>query len=338
MLRTFLLTNKNGFYKAWTALFAVNILGFILTGQLSNRLHFIMLSGILFCSLSFYPFYYFSRKDQLKAKELSIFFLIMLPITIAQFYLNRYTLVSEKYLGDENVVINTAYDFVLLFPFVFLLKKDKVLSIISTLIILLFIIDGSKRGAIVVGFIILLWYFYYQIKTIDKRHKWKGYLLSFISIIAIIFFAYRYYLNNEYLQYRMELMVEGDISYRDVIYSNIWNTWLNSDFIHLLVGYGFAASLKISGTGNYAHNDWLELLSNFGLLGVIILALLFYQGFKLCLNKKWERDKRILMAAIITSAFATTLFSMWYTSLGTYLNAMLLAYLVGNRNKELALR
>ena len=32
--------------------------------------------------------------------------------------------------------------------------------------------------------------------------------------------------------------------------------------------------------------------------------------------------------------FATTLFSMWYTSLGTYLNAMLLAYLVEDKDKN----
>ena len=132
------------------------------------------------------------------------------------------------------------------------------------------------------------------------------------------------------------MAAQGDMSGRDIIYSNIWNSWLDSNFFHFLFGYGFAASIKISGIGLFAHNDWLEILSNFGLLGVIIFAVLFYQGFKLSLNKEWGRDKRILMAAIITSAFATTLFSMWYTSLETYLNAMLLAYLVGIKSEKLA--
>jgi len=335
MVKTFALPRKKGFYKAWTAFLFLNIIGFFFTGRLSDSYQFGMFKNTLVCLLSFYPFYYFSVKKQLAAKELLIFFLIMLPVAIGQFYYSRTLILSGRYSLNEDIVNNAAYKFVFLFPFVFLIRKNKVLSAIFTLVILFFIVAGSKRGAIVVGAVILIWYFYYQMKMIDKRQKWKGYLLSFVSIAAVTFMGYRYYLGNEYLRYRLELAAQGNISGRDVIYSDIWNAWLNSNVFHLLFGYGFAASIKITG-GSFAHNDWLEILSNFGLLGIIIFAVLFYQGFKLCLNKKWERDKRILMAAIITSAFATTLFSMWYTSWGTYLNAMLLAYLVGNKSDKLA--
>lgn len=335
MVKTFALPRKKGFYKAWTAFLFLNIIGFFFTGRLSDSYHFGMFKSTLVCLLSFYPFYYFSAKKQLAAKELLIFFLIMLPIAIAQFYRSRIMVLTERNLIDEDIVNNAAYKFVLLFPFVFLIRKNKVLSAVLALVMLFFIIAGSKRGAVAVGAVILLWYFYYQMKMIDEKQKWKGYLLSFVSIAAVVFLGYRYYLGNEYLQYRLELAAQGDVSGRNIIYSNIWNSWLNSNFFHFLFGYGFAASIKITD-GSFAHNDWLEILSNFGLLGAIIFAALFYQGFKLCLNKEWERDKRILMAAIITSAFATTLFSMWYTSLGTYLNAMLLAYLVGNKSEKLA--
>ena len=335
MIKTFALPRKKGFYKAWTAFLFLNIIGFFFTGRLSDSYQFGMFKNTLVCLLSFYPFYYFSVKKQLAAKELLIFFLIMLPVAIGQFYYSRTLILSGRYSLNEDIVNNAAYKFVLLFPFVFLIRKNKVLSAIFTLVILFFIVAGSKRGAIVVGAVILIWYFYYQMKMIDKKQKWKGYLLSFVSIAAVTFMGYRYYLGNEYLRYRLELAAQGNISGRDVIYSDIWNAWLNSNVFHLFFGYGFAASIKITG-GSFAHNDWLEILSNFGLLGIIIFAVLFYQGFKLCLNKKWERDKRILMAAIITSAFATTLFSMWYPSLRTYLNAMLLAYLVGNKSDKLA--
>lgn len=335
MVKTFALPKKKGFYKVWTALLLLNIIGFVFTAQLSDSNQFNMFKNTLVCLLSFYPFYYFASKNRLDPKELLIFFMIMLPIAIAQFYYSRTLILSERYSSNEDIVNNAAYQFVLLFPFVFLIRKHKLLPAIFSLLILFFIIAGSKRGAVVVGSVILLWYFYYQMKMIDEKQKWKGYLLSFVSIAAVAFLGYKYYLGNEYLQNRLELAAQGNISGRDIIYSNIWNSWLNSNSFHFLFGYGFAASIKITG-GSFAHNDWLEILSNFGLLGAIIFAALFYQGFKLCLNKEWERDKRILMAAIITSAFATTLFSMWYTSLGTYLNAMLLAYLVGNKSEKLA--
>jgi len=334
MVKTFALPRKKGFYKAWTTLLFLNIIGFVFTAQLSDTYQFNMFKNTLVSLLGFYPFYYFASKYRLYSKELLIFFLIMLPIAIAQFYRSRMMILTERNLIDEDIVNNAAYKFVLLFPFVFLIRKHKLLSAIFSLLILFFIIAGSKRGAVVAGSVILLWYFYYQMKMIDEKQKWKGYLLSFVSIAAVIFLGYRYYLGNEYLQNRFELAAQGNISERDILYSNIWNSWLNSNSFHFLFGYGFAASIKITG-GRFAHNDWLEILSNFGLLGVIIFATLFYQGFKLCLNKEWERDKRILMAAVITSAFATTLFSMWYTSLGTYLNAMLLAYLIGNKSEKL---
>jgi hypothetical protein len=58
--------------------------------------------------------------------------------------------------------------------------------------------------------------------------------------------------------------------------------------------------------------------------------ILFYHGIRLAFNKNWNIDKRILAGTIITAGFATSLFSMWYTSLGIYLNSMILAYLIGS--------
>jgi len=247
------LTKKKGFYKAWTALLFLNVIGFFFTGHLSDSLQFGKFKSTLVCLFSFYPFYYFAEKNQLGSKELLIFFLIMLPIAIAQFYYSRTLILSERYSSNEDIVNNVAYQFVLLFPFVFLIRKHKLLSAIFSLLILFFIIAGSKRGAVVVGSVILLWYFYYQMKMIDEKQKWKGYLLSFVSIAAVAFLGYKYYLGNEYLQNRLELAAQGNISGRDVIFSNIWNSWLNSNSFHFLFGYGFAASVKISATGNFAH-------------------------------------------------------------------------------------
>lgn len=334
MVKTFTLPKKEGFYKAWTAFTFLNVIGFFFTGRLSDRYQFSMFKETLVFLLSFYPFYYFAAKKQLEIKDFLIFFMIMMPLAIGQFYYSKTLLIiSGRFSSYEDIVNNAAYKFVLLFPFVFLIRKQKLLSAGFASLILFFIIAGSKRGAVVVGSVILLWYFYYQMKIIDEKNKWKGYFLNFLSIAAVSFLGYRYFLNNAYLQYRLKLAAYGDTSARNLIFLNIWDTWLDSDPFHLLFGYGFAASIRLSKLGSFAHNDWLEILSNFGLIGVIILAALFYQGFKLCFNREWNSDKRILMAAIITSAFAITLFSMWYTSLRSYLNAMLLAYLIGNKEK-----
>ena len=140
--------------------------------------------------------------------------------------------------------------------------------------------------------------------------------------------------NNEFLVSRMEQITEGG-SGRDFIFSTIFDGWLNSaSLFNMIFGYGFASSLRF--VGNYAHNDWLELLSNFGLIGVIIYSFLFWHVLVFVRDKRRELDHRIIMFCVCLIWFLITLFSMGYTNVTNgYLRSMLLAYLIGNSNRRL---
>ncbi len=295
-----------------------------------------MIKGVLMSLLSFYPFYYMSRNGELKSKHLIFFLFIMIPVTISSFYFNRNMILSELSYERIDIVNNIAYSFVSLIPLVFLIKKNRLLSVATIMVLMFFIIQGGKRGAVVVGALGVMMYIYYQMRTVNKKNKVRGYILISIVAVVIGYFAYDMFISNEFLISRMEQMVEGNVSGRDRIYANIFNGWLESDsFTNLLFGYGFAGSRLLSGTGNFAHNDWLELLSNFGLLGVSIYIVLFYSIFKIIRYSNWKADKNILFLTIMGMWFATTLFSMGYTSMGGYLNAIMLAYLLGNKGKYL---
>lgn len=326
-------SKKELFYKTWTFLLLLNILGFVLTGDYTNTLHLDMFKSIAICMFSFYPFYYFAKKEQLKAVHLIGFLAIMLPITILQFYTNQSAILLSRVSDNSNVVNNVAYSFVQLLPFVFLIKNKRFLSIALLLIIIFFILQGSKRGAIIAGIVGLCFYFFYQIKTLEKEMRFKGYLVVFISFIIIGYIAYNTYLSNEFLIERLNAVAEGDSSDRDIIYKEIFFSWYNSDsFIHILFGFGFAGSLLLTD-GYYAHNDWLELLSNFGLLGIVVYLVLFYAALSEFRKKAWHLDKRILTLTIVVIWFFTTLFSMWYTALGGFTQAILLAYLIGSKKR-----
>lgn len=325
---------KSLFLNAWTALLIINILGYVFTGNYSRDLG--MFKGVLMSLLSFYPFYYMSRNGELKSKHLIFFLFIMIPVTISTFYFNRIQFLSQLSYEREDIVNNIAYSFVSLIPLVFLIKKNRLLSVAIMLVLIFFIIQGGKRGAIVVGAMGLMMYIYYQMRTVNKKYKVRGYILISIVAVVIGYFAYDMFISNEYLISRMEQMVEGNVSGRDRIYANIFNGWLESDsFMNLLFGYGFAGSRLLSGSGHFAHNDWLELLSNFGLLGVSIYLILFYSIFKTIRNSNWGNDKKIIFLTIMGMWFATSIFSMGYTSMGGYLNAMMLAYLLGSRSRNL---
>ncbi|WP_169337975.1 O-antigen ligase family protein [Proteiniphilum acetatigenes] len=291
-----------------------------------------MFKEILVCLLTFYPFYYFSQKGILGPQHLIFFLIIMLPITILNFFSNQ-----ENILGDRSsrqIVNNVSYSFVRLLPFVFLIEKRKFVGAIIILICMVFIINGAKRGAIISGSVFFVLYIFYQFKNVNKKYRVLYYFIILATAAFMSYYIYTTLMENEFLIARLNLMTEGGSSGRDTIFTSIWNKWYNSDSIlNILFGYGFAASLKMTG-GSYAHNDWLELLSNFGLTGVVIYLLLVISAFKYIRNKFFPFQKRYLMFSIVIAWLFISMFSMWYNSMLSYTQAMLLAYLISNQTNN----
>ncbi len=333
-VKTLLIKNKNNqFYNAWTMLLLLNSIGFITTADYLNSAHITMFKNILICSLSFYAFYYLTRIDVLKASDLVRFFLLMLPIFVFQFFLIESRTILES--NTEKIVNNNAFLFVNLLPFVFLIKKKKIIATGLMLLIVAFIIKGASRGAFISGVIGMLIFAYDQLRIKEKHNRVMGYLIATVAIVALSIFAYRSYISNEFLLSRMIAMTEGDSSSRTIIYATIFNSWYTSESIwNIIFGYGFFGSLKLTH-GAAAHNDWFELLSNFGLVGVSVYLYLFYAAVKLILKKEWVDNKRILMIAITSIWFFLSLVSMWYYAFAGFTQAILLAYLVGNKSNNL---
>lgn len=333
-VRVILLRNLPGFIKAWTALILLNILSFLITAQfLTDSSLFDYLKNTLITLLPIFPFYYFSIIGIFRVKHFLIYLFFMLPISILQFFYQQSMILESS--ASENIVNNAAYVFVGMIPFVFLIKR-RILASACLLVMSYFIIMSAKRGALIVGALGLLLYAYYQLRTIPRRDQFRATIVIFLGFTAMTIFTIRTYGQNEFLQQRMQGLEEGQYSRRDVIYANIFNNWTNSDnYIQLIFGYGFKGSTKLSGTGNVAHNDWLELLANFGILGVFVYASLFYYLFKSSFNPNWSKDKRLLLLSITLIWFVTTLFSMGYTS-NSLLGAFILtAYLMGTKSKNL---
>jgi hypothetical protein len=334
MVKTFLLNDrKNLFFFAWTFFIFLNLIGFVFNPDFSEGPVRDAIKNTLGCMLPFYPFYYFARKGTLKTVHLIGFVLLILPIIIFRYFTNASQILIERSNSDKDLVNNLAYMFVSILPFVFLIKK-RIISVLMMLLVVMFVIQGAKRGAIIASSIGLAMYFYYQIKTVEKQKRIVGYLSVILVIIILTAFAYITSMSNDFMLNRMTSILEGDTSNRTYIYTSVFNNWYKSDnIINLMFGYGIAGSLMVSG--DLAHNDWLEVLSNFGLTGVFAYILLFYSAFKSSLTREWMLDKRILMFTILCMWFFITLVSMWYTSLDYYANSILFGYLLGNKNKSL---
>lgn len=335
MVKTLLLIDwNNSFIVAWTIFIVLNLAGFIYNPDISQGHVRNAIKNTLGCMLPLYPFYYFAMAGELKAKHLILFSVVLFPLIVWQYFFTESDFFSRSDTTGTEMVNNWAYMFAGLIPFIFLIKK-RLVAILLMLMIVTFVINGAKRGAIVTASIGMIMYFYYQLRTIEKQHKFFGYASILVVILILCFFAYLTFMSNSFIMNRMTSLLEGDLSNRNFIYTSILKNWYSSDnILNFLFGYGLAGSIGLSG-GHLAHNDWLELLSNFGVTGVLAYVFLFYAAFKLSLNNEWNLDKKILFLTIVVMWFFITLVSMFYRSVENFPYTILLGYLIGTKGSGL---
>lgn len=321
--------SKDRFYYAWSFLIFLNLFGYIFEGNFGG-IHLSQLKKILAGMLPFFPFYYFARQGHLKQNDLLRFALLLLPVFVLSFYSSKASILQNQN-GTENIVTNTAYLFVTLIPYLFLMGKRKVIATFFLLFLLYFIIQGAKRGALVVGLVGSVFFMLHLLSSVESKNKLKSITFGLIIVIVIIFGIYDFYIENEFLVERMNKVSNGG-SGRDLIYSNLLKSWYESDsVINYLFGFGFVATIKYSGTGHLAHNDWLELLINFGLFGVFVYLFTFYSATSFLFNSHIKKIYKLMMLCIISMWLLQTMFSMYYTSSSIVFTSVLFAYLFGEQ-------
>lgn len=308
------------------ALIFINTVGFLFEGQY-NGIYMSQYRNILLAILPFFPFYYYGLKGYDVRSMLVKLFFIMLPIAVLSFYASRSSLAEADLYNSENFVSNTGYFFVALMPCIFLLGKKRFLSIVSFLFILFFIIQSAKRGALIAALICSLIFFYYQFKMIDPRKRLQEYIISIVVTFILLKFSFDLYYSSDFLVKRMGQIDEGG-SGRDIIYENLWNNWIESNsIINYIFGFGFVSTILYSGTGHLAHNDWLELLTNFGLIGIYIYFIFFLSIFYIFFAKKIDINLRLMLLSVVLMGIFQTLFSMLYNTPTTMFFCMYLAYI-----------
>lgn len=333
-LNTFSLPNQNKFNTKWLLFLLINVLYYVV-GFLSGTLPEVSSSvfkGVLICFTSFFTFYYIARKTDFDEKYFKFFFYANLLLSIIRFYYTNDTLTNDS--NSENVVNNMSYVFSFLIPFIVFIKTNKTNKILSLTLIVFFVFYGAKRGAIIISLIGSVIYMLFELKAI-KYNKLISRLMFIFLFILSCYFIYDHYANNEFIIDRFNGIQEGNISGRDIIYSTIYNKYINSGTINFIFGFGFAGSTVLTGY-LLAHNDWLEVVSNFGLIGVILYLLLFISIFKLINTSIYLKNNiryKYTLLSIVLMWMTMTIFSTWYNGITNYTQAILLGYILGDIDK-----
>ena len=226
---------------------------------------------------------------------------------------------------------NTAYLFVSVFPLVYFHKNNTLIQYILIAILLFFTITSIKRGAIL---IVTLATFYFFMHTL-KKSTFKIKLLTVAALLTIVFAGIdvvtNLYENSDTLQHRIEATLSGDTSGRDKIANHLLEIYTNSDIRHLIFGFGADGTL---GYGKYAHDDWLEMLFDQGIWG-----LLLFLSFWILLFKHWKTQEKnktnlaFFLGLWLICNFTRTFFSMWY-SMANIMVTMPLGYYFATLDSE----
>lgn len=258
--------------------------------------------------------------------------IILLLLSAIVYYESLRVIMLAKFIHRDDITNNASVVFVYLLPFVLFLK-NRYLSYGVTLICAYFLMEGAKRGNIVCAIPVII-----LLVLLTFRNKQVRIYEKFLFIVFFLFavtWGIKQFEQNEYLQQRIEQTIEGNTSNRDRIYGNAWKVYSESEsIINIIGGYGFDATVNNRQIGNYAHNDWLEILVDYGVVGIIFYTSMFILLFRQIRQKK-DIQKRYTLIAITSVWFLKSAFSMGFTSDTLFILSLSLGYVYQREDSSL---
>lgn len=335
---------KPPFFKGFNLLVLMfTVYGFALIATSPAMIHY-HLSGFSISSYNYiksiylsvlpiYAFYYFSVKGYLTAQRLRSWAFVFLISCIISYHI--YMEVMYQKLLDKGRVVdeitnNAGYLFLSLIPVLVLFRKKPLLQYVGLAICMAYVIMGMKRGAIIIGVAVTLYLVWNLIRQQRGTKRFWLIVLTAVLMVAGVYYFLFMMQSSEYFMSRINDTMEGKTSGRDNLYSFFWTYFTEkADTLHYLLGRGGNGTLEIYY--NYAHNDWLEIAVNQGLLGIIVYAI-YWKNLYSTWRQSTNIEAKTILALVGIIYFAKTLFSVSYGDM-TYVCTSVLGYALATYNK-----
>uniref|UniRef100_UPI0040255664 O-antigen ligase family protein n=1 Tax=Prevotella sp. TaxID=59823 RepID=UPI0040255664 len=294
------------------------------------------LKSIFLSVPNIYAFYYFSRRGYLTEPALKKWVVVYMMAAVFIFFDYKATTIHKLLLEGtdvDEVTNNMGYLFVALIPAVAVFKNKNILQYGFLSFCMVFIVMGMKRGAIIVGVLSILYFLYFNYRYHRGISKLKVLFFSILIVLAAVYVVTYMMDTSEYFSQRILQTEEGGSSGRDVIYEFFWNHFkYETDTGKYLFGNGANATLGIGV--NYAHNDWLEIAINQGLLGLVVYAFYWLSFYKTIRKTKQNLSAKLVLTLSFISFFTMTIFSMSYTEYSIFSTTVFGYYLARCREVE----
>lgn len=257
---------------------------FVLAGRGSYD-SFIALHESIWWPTSFllaYQFFYCHQTDGSSSKLSIKFFLFILCCNIVILCLQEIYLYSTL----ERMTSNNIYYIITLLPFAYLCKNRTLKYVLMVLITLLSVVALKRTAMIVCA---LVWFI--DLLSIAKTNKSPKYVIAFFIALGLIVFGYQKITNvvgGAALE-RFQGMAEDGGSGRLDIYENVLRAYSSLPIDSKLLGCGHNAVRRNDVVSYYqygnedsfsAHNDFLEILYDFGFVGFFLYLIFVFQLIK----------------------------------------------------------
>ena len=253
----------------WMVFNSLNILGY------GIDYYILFLMDVLLCPLIFLYFYvYFKKKPDMidSVKVMHIFLLIFSFILYLSIY--KYKSAGQSAFSP---LMNTSYYILLILPWI-LIIRNKVYNILGIIIISMAVVISMKRTASLAFVVSLVVYYLLEQRRVKGIISLRL-LLQVVFLAALIYVLYSYFEQKTggYFEQRIASSVYDKGSGRLDIYVHVLKLLANSNYGAWLYGHGHDTAKIYNAINGYealsAHNDWLEIVFDYGLLGFIIYSL-----------------------------------------------------------------
>lgn len=294
----FLLFYRKKYINLWLGLlFAYLVLGYLIgTTHSSFRNIFSTLTLMTFWVFCFS----FGGRLVDVNETLSSFFIktiniiVVLPLSLFCIYKFFTTnLIMEQHTLDAFFAL------IVYFPFVLMMEKNTILKTILFVLLLIVAVLSFKRS-IIIG--VLVCSLVYVLFSYTERKKLFSKWYFWLLLVGIIVSGYYIYgIVSETILYRFDRLEEDGGSGRDYIYKLIISSVQQSNWQEVLFGHGYQSVRTINNL-MLAHNDLLQLLYDFGIIGMC-LYLFFLLSMIILAIKKFSKYKsnKTLYAAFVSS-------------------------------------
>lgn len=291
----------------------------------------------IYCSLlPVYVFYYFSKREILTEQTLKRWLFVFLAIAITQFYRERHLsieLLAERGIIKDEVTNNASYLLLSFIPLISFYNKKPLVQYVLLSVCLIYVLMGMKRGAIVTGALCFLWFLVNSVKRKEFNRKRIFMIIVIVFVVIGAIYVVQYMLqNSDYFNERLEKTISGDSSGRDSIYTSCLNYFFSQiSVMAYMFGNGADATLRIFG--EFAHNDWLEIAINNGIVVLVIFFIYWIRLFQVISScRKTNYTFYMVLSTFFVIYFTRTFFSMSYSDISVYSN-IALGFALANLNK-----